>query len=257
MLENQSFREATISSGCLSGRLDSNSRYSTRDLNQWILSFVRPAKNERILDVCCGTGKQLLEYVRLGAEAHGLDASAESLTQVRAALKNGEAVTLHHGYLEDVPAALPGQCEYFDWITCSYGLYYSRDPKQTVRHLKTLLKPGGKLVVVGPARRNNESFYALVSQVLTIPRFVVWSSTVFMDEDLIPECRNLFSSVTLHEFENIIVYPNAEAVIEYWRSCGTYYKADALPQMRRLLEAHFSQHGEFQITKQALGVVCT
>jgi ubiquinone/menaquinone biosynthesis C-methylase UbiE len=255
MLENQKFREATISSDCLSGRLDSNARYSTRDLNQWILSFVRPAGNERILDVCCGTGKQLLEYARLAGEAHGLDASSESLAHVRASLQTGENVGLHHGHLEDVPAAFPGQSEYFDWITCSYGLYYSKDPKKTVRDLKGLLKPTGKLVVVGPARRNNESFYEIVGKVLTIPRFVVWSSTVFMDEDLIPECRRLFRSVTIHEFENTIVYPDPEAVITYWKSCGTYYDAAAVPQMRQLLDAHFSQHGEFRITKQALGVV--
>ena len=260
MLENKTFQEATISSDCLSGRLDSNARYSTRDLNQWILSFVQPTSEQRVLDVCCGTGKQLLEYARMAASVTGVDASAESLEQVRAAaLKNGtEAkVTVHQGYLEDVPAALPGEKEGFDWITCSYGIYYSKDPRQTVRDLKGLLKPSGKLAVIGPARRNNESFYSLVSRVSSIPRFVVWSSTVFMDEDLIPECRSLFGSVEIHDFENTIVYPTPEAVIEYWKSCGTYYNAEAVPQMRRLLEEHFSKHGDFQITKQALGVVCS
>jgi len=257
MLENPQFRDATTNPDCLSGRLDSNAKYSTRDLNEWILSFVQPTKDQRVLDACCGTGKQLLEYLNLAGEVHGLDASAQALDQTRSALKNADSVILHHGRLEDVSSVLSGLTGYFDWITCSYGLYYSRDPLQTVRDLKLFLKPAGRLVVVGPARRNNESFYALVSQVSTIPDFVLWSSSVFMDRDLIPECRKLFGSVVIHNFENEIVYPNPEALITYWKSCGTYYKADALPQMRRLLEAHFSQHGEFQITKQALGVVCT
>jgi len=257
MLENQNFRDATTSSTSLSGRLDSNARYSTRDLNQWILTFVQPTKYQRVLDVCCGTGKQLLEYARLAGEVHGLDASAESLDQARPALKNFESVTLYHGRLEDVISLLSGLKGGFDWITCSYGLYYSKNPPQTVQDLKMLLKPTGKLVVVGPARRNNESFYALVSQVSTIPDFVVWSSTVFMDQDLIPKCRKLFGSVVIHEFENEVVYPNSDAVITYWKSCGTYFNADAVPQMRQLLEEHFSRNGEFRIVKQALGVVCS
>jgi SAM-dependent methyltransferase len=187
---------------------------------------------------------------------HGLDASAESLDKARAALKNVESVSLHHGQLEDVISALPGLQGYFDWITCSYGLYYSKNPERTARDLKTLLKSTGRLVVVGPARRNNESFYALVRQVSTIPDFVVWSSTIFMDQDVIPECRNLFASVVIHEFENEVIYPDPEAVITYWRSCGTYFNADAVPQIRRLLDEHFSHTAEFRIVKQALGVVC-
>src|SRR5215469_16107898 len=102
MREDPDFREATISSTCLAGRLDSNAKYSTRDLNQWILSFVRPTKDERLLDLCCGTGKQLIEYTRLAGEVHGLDASAESLEIARTALKNVESVALHHGKLEDL-----------------------------------------------------------------------------------------------------------------------------------------------------------
>jgi len=255
--DNNGFREATTNSACLSGRLDSNARYSTRDLNEWIRSFVQPAKHERILDVCCGTGKQLLQYARMAGETHGLDASTESLAQVRLALQPDMAVTLHQGYLEDVLDAFPGEREHFDWITCTYGLYYSSNVSKTVHDLESLLKPSGKLVVIGPARRNNESFYALVTKVSTIPEFVIWSSTVFMDQDLIPECEKLFGSIAVHEFENVIVYPTPEAVIDYWRSCGTYYNAEAVPRIQRLLDEHFSLHGDFRITKQALGVVCS
>jgi len=146
---------------------------------------------------------------------------------------------------------------FFDWITCSYGLYYSKNPEQTVHDLRRLLKPEGRLAVIGPARRNNESFFALIERVAEIPEFVRRTSTVFVDDTLIPTCRQLFRDVTIHQFDNDMVYPDAEGVINYWRSCGTYFKDSAVPELRQLLQAHFADHNEFRVGKQALGVVCS
>jgi ubiquinone/menaquinone biosynthesis C-methylase UbiE len=254
MVTDQQFHKAATSSENLSGRLDSNARYSSRDLNEFILSVVTPAKDHRLLDVCCGTGKQLVEYAKLAGEVHGFDASEDSLRQVASRCN----AMLHHGNLDAIEEALPESLrKSFDWITCSYGLYYATDPLAALRTLTEFLKPDGRIVIVGPARQNNESFYSLVRRVAEIPEFIVWSSQTFVDRDLIPECQRLFGSVTVHEFVNEIAYPTPEAVIEYWRSCGTYFREDATPALRNLLVSHFQDHQEFRVTKQALAVVAS
>jgi ubiquinone/menaquinone biosynthesis C-methylase UbiE len=260
MRDSQDAKSTTTNAGYLVGRLNINERFSKRDLNGWIQSFVPINRGERVLDVCCGTGKQLLMY--LGAvgptgEVHGFDASAEALEHIRKSLPaNTTNAVLHQGLMEDMAQLLFDWSGQFDWVTCTYGLYYSKDTETTLSVLKSLLKPRGRLAIVGPARLNNKNFYEVVGSVSRIPDFVIYSSTVFMDETVMPICRALFKSIEMYEFQNEIVYPDIESVVSYWRSCGTYYDEGALGNFKKQLEEHFAENEDFRVTKEALGIVC-
>ena len=67
-------------------RIDIHQKYGSRDIDQWMLELLRPAKGCRILDVGCGAGKQCLTYHRhLAGQAHivGGDVSQDLLDQAR------------------------------------------------------------------------------------------------------------------------------------------------------------------------------
>src|SRR5712692_8566580 len=110
----------------------------------------------QLLDVACGTGILLRRLLDLatGAEAYGVDASADMLAQARAALKDQPHVHLERIQVGTGEAAgLPFRQETFDLITCTNALHDMPEPVATLSGLRRLLAPGGQLVVEDFARR--------------------------------------------------------------------------------------------------------
>jgi ubiquinone/menaquinone biosynthesis C-methylase UbiE len=122
------------------------------------LRFVpeRLGRCPRVLDIACGTGillRQLLALVP-GVEAYGVDASADMLVQARMALKGQQHVHLERAQVGTGETAnLPYAQETFDLITCTNALHDIPDPAGTLVGLRSLLAPGGQLVVEDFVRR--------------------------------------------------------------------------------------------------------
>jgi SAM-dependent methyltransferase len=56
---------------------------SMEDEGRWLDNFLRPRKLRRVLDACCGTGRQSIPLVERGYEVVGADPSAAMLGQAR------------------------------------------------------------------------------------------------------------------------------------------------------------------------------
>lgn len=66
-----------------------------------IPTLLSPRKNDRILDIGCGTGNQLLSLTKLGVELSGVDASHVTIDIARSRL--GNRCELRQGQAEDLP----------------------------------------------------------------------------------------------------------------------------------------------------------
>lgn len=240
----------------LETRLNSNESYSTNDLNEWIRSFVTIKPGDRVLDVCCGTGKQICMYSEMAGETgevHGLDVSNEYLSRiVEYGLNN---VELRLMKMEDILKDHFLVKRGFDWVICTYGLYYSDNPKKTLSDLKVMLKPGGRLCIIGPAKKNNKEFFDLINSLSKIPEHILFSSDGFMDETVIPNCVKLFSRFAVYGFTNEVSYPDLDSLLSYWQST-TYYNPEILPKLEVILKNHFEKNGKYTIKKEAMGVKC-
>jgi len=172
-------------------------------------------------------------------------------------VKEKRNVTLYLGKMEEMlnDYALGAMKTSFDWVTCTYGLYYSEHPLKTLSDMKELLKPDGRLCIIGPARENNKEFFDFVGSISKIPDPVLFSSNGFMDEAVIPTCINLFNHFDTYEFRNEVVYPDIEGLLSYWRST-TYYNPEIAPKLELLLLDHFRKNETYRIKKEALGVKC-
>ena len=98
----------------------------------------------RVLDAGCGTGEALAwlhERVEPTGAVVGIDLSAAHLEAARRQLPPG--ATILQSDLLDAP--LPAQS--VDFIWCVNTLHHLRDPLQGVKHLASLLRPGGRIAL--------------------------------------------------------------------------------------------------------------
>lgn len=113
-------------------------------------------RTAKVLDVACGTGlllQRILERVP-GAEAFGVDASADMLAQAQAVLRGQPDVWLEQRKISgDEFADLPFTAASFDLITCTNALHDMPKPTAVLAGLGQLLAPGGQLVIEDYARR--------------------------------------------------------------------------------------------------------
>ncbi|NNJ25371.1 class I SAM-dependent methyltransferase [Alienimonas chondri] len=99
----------------------------------------RTSQPGRTLDVGCGTGVMLQDLAEHGANAVGLDRSAEMLAAARNRLRRTPLV-------RSDAAALPFPDETFDAAVTNSALHYADDPAACVRELARVVRPGGVVV---------------------------------------------------------------------------------------------------------------
>ena len=133
----------------------------------------------------------------------------------------------------------------FDLIFCAYGLYYSADAVRTLNEARSWLRPGGRIVVVGPFGPNNKPLFDRVREIgVSIPSAVVYSSERFMWETVLPWGTTNFESVSVNTMVNRIRCSTPERVLNYWQNT-TFCDARKRADFESLLQRHFQEHAEF------------
>jgi demethylmenaquinone methyltransferase / 2-methoxy-6-polyprenyl-1,4-benzoquinol methylase len=102
-------------------------------------AVVRP--EDRVLDVCCGTGDLALEAARAGGDVTGLDFSAPMLERARRKSADVE-------WLEGDALALPFPDGSFDAVTIGFGLRNLANVERGLIELHRVLTTGGRLAIL-------------------------------------------------------------------------------------------------------------
>jgi S-adenosylmethionine-diacylgycerolhomoserine-N-methlytransferase len=118
-----------------------------------MIANLRPAANANVLEVGCGTGRNLLCAARLypHAKFFGIDVSTEMLTSAISAISRAgleDRIRVAHG---DATAIRPQELfalRAFDEIMISYSLSMIPDWRGVLQSAAGQLKPGGRLHVV-------------------------------------------------------------------------------------------------------------
>ncbi|MEU6540590.1 methyltransferase domain-containing protein [Streptomyces sp. NPDC047000] len=96
----------------------------------------------RLVDLACGTGSLVVQAARRGAEAHGVDVSAEMLAFARARADRADVHAYWHraGFLDYAHRAAPA-----DVVTTKAALHQLPDfwKQQALLDAAALLRPGG------------------------------------------------------------------------------------------------------------------
>jgi ubiquinone/menaquinone biosynthesis C-methylase UbiE len=119
-----------------------------KSLRRFTPVFFGMKAGDKVVDVCCGTGAQVLEYERLGIIATGLDNSPDML---KIALKNKARQNATNAIFQLGDAVnMPFPNGHFDYATISLALH---DKEEDVRYriiseMKRVVKKEGYLVLI-------------------------------------------------------------------------------------------------------------
>lgn len=98
-------------------------------------------RGERVLEIGCGTGCDLLQFARHGAHATGIDITQEHLRL--ASERVGELAEVRQGD----GTAIPFPAEGFDYVYSHGVLHHVDQPRKVVEEIFRVLRPGGRFNV--------------------------------------------------------------------------------------------------------------
>ena len=119
-----------------------------RDLRKFTPEFCGMKAGDKVIDVCCGTGAQVLEYGRHGIIATGID-SSQGMLKIATRNRIRQKVVNASFQLADA-TNLPFPDSYFDYATVSLGLHDKEKPirYQIISEMKRVVKQDGALILI-------------------------------------------------------------------------------------------------------------
>ena len=202
----------------LQTRIDIHNQYGSNDIDQWMLGVLQPKRGIKILDVGCGSGKQLLafhDYLEGKAQITGGDINQELLDQARE--RNQEAGGAWEMLELDFNKEFPVPDDEFDLATCCFAIYYAADIGHTISEMHRGLKAGGRLFTTGPMPSNKATFYDVIKEATGKPIPPMPGSSRY-DSEILGAIREQFSEVEVHIFENPLEFESAEPFLAYTRA---------------------------------------
>lgn len=238
-----------------SGRIEANVKAQQTDLVEWILERMELGADDRVLELCCGTGYQTHAFLeRLGPKGRllGIDISREAIEELRGtAPSDGDAKwDVQPGDIDDLgnildDAGQAGHAGPFDLVFCAYGLYYSEDPETVLKEAKARLSDRGRIVVVGPFGPNNGPLFDLLRACgVEIDDYVLWTSRDFMPEVVLPWAGVHFERTTVHTLVNPVTWSTPEDVLSYWRD-STFHDPERRGAVEAAVRERFDEEGVF------------
>jgi len=239
-------------------RAESNIRFSGADFGGWVQELLASIEFTRVLDLCCGTGNQLVLYAsRPGVEQLiGVDASASALARAEERLSelgSATSAVLECVSMDDAFGCPSIRHARVDLASCFYGLYYATDPAAVLDAMIDRLDKYGTVLIVGPWGENNASLFNLLERYFPLPENVLSSVRTFMNEIVLPTIARRLQLET-RCFVNPVRYPDATAVLDYWRA-STFFDPTFEAAVTRDIEAHVTVHGEFVLEKHVMAAV--
>ncbi len=127
---------------------------------RWIPRLMEFAKHsgETLLGLGNGLGTDWLQYARHGAAVIVCNSSVEQLALAR---RNFELRGLGGRFLHATPTSLPLESASIDVACVNSLLHEGDDPQAVVEEIYRILKPGGKVLAVTPARYDIDFWFHL------------------------------------------------------------------------------------------------
>jgi len=180
---------------------------------RWRRQTVRVAAagpDDRVLDVCSGTGDLALDLARSGALVVGSDFTFAMLQRTRPKVA-AQADRFKHAptFIAGDTTELPFRDDSFDLVTVAFGIRNVSDPLVGLREMRRVTRPGGRVVVLEFCK----------------PRVpVVGGLYRFYFRRILPVLGRLITGDTQGAYnylpESVMAFPEREEFLELMRQAG-------------------------------------
>ena len=251
-------QDRAVDSANLQMRASGNKQFGDADFNGWVSGIIDDLQYSSVLDICCGTGNQLVLYAaRPGTERMvGVDLSTESLSvtgeRVRDAAPSLDVALIEAG-MDDAFDNPVMSDRKFDLVSCFYGLYYALDVAGVLSNIVASLADEGTVLIVGPYGENNASLFGILNNHFELPQLVTRSATTFMEAEVLP-ILSAALAVESRTFVNRVSYPNPTTVMNYWKA-STFYNEAAEVGVAGDIDRHFRDNGKFVVEKHVMAIL--
>ena len=202
-----------------SHRCDANDRHGTHDLFAELARALRLQSHHTVVDVCAGAGQHVVRFAPLVARAVGYDFSEAA---VAAARQRGAEAYVADG------ASLPLPGGSVDALNCAFGIYYLHDLAAAIGEWARVLRPGGRVVISGPARGTNAELYAFHERATGAGPSDADTMALGYVDDVVRQAllAGPFTEVEVQTFVNPIEFPDAAAFLDYWRTTSLFLRSE-------------------------------
>lgn len=118
------------------------------DIRKHVPEFSSMKAGDLVLDVCCGTGAQVLEYGKRGIIGTGIDISQRMLTVAQQNKKKQKMTNINFQIADARNLPFPDNC--FDYASISLAIHDKQKPDryQIISEMKRVVKQAGALVLI-------------------------------------------------------------------------------------------------------------
>lgn len=162
----------------------------TEEMRTEAIGLLDIGPDDRVLDVGCGTGFATEGLIEHTERIHGLDQSVHQLEQAEEKFGRRGPVRFYRGDAERLPFA----DSTFDVVWSSGSIEYWPRPVEALRECRRIVKPDGRVLIVGPNYPSRTLFQKLADAIM-----------LFYDED---EADRMFQSAGFREFEHHLMGPS-------------------------------------------------
>ena len=114
----------------------------------FMMGLAKPKSGERVLDIATGTAMVAIaaaQYLQPAGRVQAIDISEGMLGKAK---QNIDKHALNNIDIHNMDAEqLTFRANYFDLITCGFGLFFLADAKQAVKQWHRVLKPGARVII--------------------------------------------------------------------------------------------------------------
>lgn len=233
-----------------------NTRGALYDLEDWIIKQVNPYQGMRVLDLGCGTGKQifaLADFVSSDGFILGFDIADEAINEInkRAKKEQRNQIKTIRGALDECIDLL--RDSRFDLIISTYAIYYARDMKKVLSGLGAILNPRGHIFVCGPGRGTNQEIFKLINKIVPNSSLKVKHVTDFIQKSEIKKIGKHYSRFSTVQLANKIQFDSVESVLQWWKNHNSFIP-EIYDTVAKTLQSCFVKKNKFILTKNVLGI---
>ncbi|MDR0701108.1 MAG: class I SAM-dependent methyltransferase [Azoarcus sp.] len=230
-------------------RIQSNAR-GDRDLEEFIIEMANPDENDDVLEIGCGSGKQMRIVAPMVHSMLCIDISQDLIDLIQES-GTPENVRLMRLNMDESPKALTGK---YSLIYSVYALYYSRDVNALINDLtRKILAADGRFLCVAPDEENNRQWFEDLASMFVIPEEISRSPFVSRGA-ILPAMLNTFRSTSCHRFENTLTFNRTDDLMKYYDGCA-YCPGEKRTQAEKFFARKIASDGVYKIRKHALGML--